>query len=164
MVRKSNQEIVDLAAQLAKEIHGSQADKQGVNYFQGHLTEVASHCREWKEKIIAYLHDVSKFTDISESELVMILQDRSNGRLTDKIAIKLKKALWLLDPKNSKTREDYIEGIKTNYLATKVKLWDLQDNMNLVKMKNPKQKDFLRIQKYYKEYANLINLSHYKVL
>jgi hypothetical protein len=38
---------VDKAAELAQEYHKGQVDKQGVNYFKGHLTTVGNAGHKW---------------------------------------------------------------------------------------------------------------------
>lgn len=65
----------DCAAILAKRLHLGQVDKAGVDYFEGHLSEVASHCDELECKCCAYLHDAAEDTPHSEEEVLMMLED-----------------------------------------------------------------------------------------
>ena len=43
---------VQTAARVAERLHYGQIDKAGVDYFQGHLSTVASLGRTWKEKVV----------------------------------------------------------------------------------------------------------------
>lgn len=51
---------------------------------------------------------------------------------------------------------DYIEKIKNNELARIVKKSDLLDNMNLKRLKNIKESDLERLEKYIKAYKELL--------
>ena len=53
---------------------------------------------------------------------------------------------------------DYIENIKKNPLARTVKLADLEHNMDISRIPNPKQVDFDRIKKYKKAKEVLLNV------
>ena len=57
-------------------------------------------------------------------------------------------ALKLLTHAESIPYRKYIEEIKTNPLARKVKLADLAHNSEISRIENPTQKDYERIQKY----------------
>ncbi|MDU2131598.1 hypothetical protein [Finegoldia magna] len=45
---------------------------------------------------------------------------------------------------------DYVKNIKSNSIARKVKLMDLEDNMNLGRLECISEKDFKRVEKYKK--------------
>ena len=47
---KLKQDIVSVAANLAKKLHVGQVDKAGVDYFSGHLSSVALMGRHGKNK------------------------------------------------------------------------------------------------------------------
>ena len=42
-------DLVEVAAEMAKEYHKGQVDKQGIDYFKGHLTTVGNAGHGWKE-------------------------------------------------------------------------------------------------------------------
>lgn len=75
--------LVTQAASMAKEYHYKQTDKQGIDYFDGHLTVVGEAGSNWKEKIVGYLHDTAEMTNHSVDEIVQTLKRRSNGVLND---------------------------------------------------------------------------------
>ena len=49
----------------------------------------------------------------------------------------------------------YIEAIKTNKIALKVKLADLEDNMDIKRIAHPKFRDYTRLAEYLKYYNEL---------
>ena len=61
-------------------------------------------------------------------------------------------ALQLLNHHLTPNRKTYIQRIKSNALATKVKLHDLTHNMDLSCIPNSTQKDYKRVERYTKEY------------
>ena len=124
----------DLIAMLA---HKGQKDKAGVDYIN-HPRTVASFVSSNKEKILANLHDVVEDTDLTIEDLCPIF----GSEICD--------ALRLLTHDNKIPYFDYIRNIKTNPLATSVKLADLKHNSDLSRITNPSNKDFDRIKKYEK--------------
>ena len=67
-------------------------------------------------------------------------------------------ALQSLNHHLTPDRKTYIQRIKSNALATKVKLHDLTHNMDLSRIPNPTQKDYERVERYKKEYDYLSTL------
>jgi hypothetical protein len=59
--------------------------------------------------------------------------------------------------KDDLSYDEYINRIKTYLPAVRVKLADLEDNMNLMRIKKPEPADFERIEKYKKAYSQLTN-------
>ncbi|MDR2652104.1 MAG: hypothetical protein LBC68_07290 [Prevotellaceae bacterium] len=45
-------------------VYDDLVDKQGVDYFEGHLTTVGNAGHDWKEKIVGFLHDAAEDTPI----------------------------------------------------------------------------------------------------
>jgi len=88
------------AATLAKEYHKGQVDKEGVDYFEGHLTTVGNAGHDWKEKIAGFLHDVAEDTPHTVDEIICILKDKSKGVLNDEDAMEIKEALTILNAKH----------------------------------------------------------------
>ena len=78
--------------------------------------------------------------------------------LTEADREELATALRLLNHHLAPDRETYIQRIKSNALATKVKLHDLTHNMDLSRIPNPTQKDYERVKRYKKEYDYLSTL------
>lgn len=68
----------------------------------------------------------------------------------------IKTALTLLNHHTAPSREEYISLISNNFLALKVKLNDLRNNMDITRIPEPTEKDYARIERYKKEYDILI--------
>lgn len=66
--------------------------------------------------------------------------------------------LYLLNARTAKTREDYINRFKGHLLAIKVKLNDLCHNMDISRFPNPTEKDYIRLERYQKEYEALMEM------
>lgn len=101
-------------------------------------------CNSDLEKICAVLHDVIEDTNISLNEL------REEGFSEE--------VLVILDLLTKKKQEDYstfIDRISTNETACRVKIADLQDNMNLSRIKSPSMEDKKRVEKYMDAFERL---------
>ena len=68
----------------------------------------------------------------------------------------IKTALTLLNHHTASSREEYINHISRNFLALKVKLHDLESNMDISRIPKPTEKDYARIECYKKEYHILM--------
>ncbi len=82
------------------------------------------------------------------------------GELTHSITNEERKeiitSLSLLNHHTASTREEYIERISCNRLAVKVKMHDLENNMDITRIPEPTEKDFARIERYKAEYQKLL--------
>ena len=64
-------------------------------------------------------------------------------------------ALKLLTRSEGQDYFEYVKNLKSNPIAKAVKLADLKDNMDMSRIKEPKERDFLRLEKYKKAKALL---------
>ena len=92
---------------------------------------------EWMEDIAVYPCTVTH---------VMTIEERDE----------IKTALTLLNHHTAPSREEYISRISGNFLALKVKLNDLRNNMDITRIPDPTEKDYARIDRYKQEYETLI--------
>ncbi len=76
--------------------------------------------------------------------------------ITDEERDEIKTALTLLNHHTAPSREEYISRISGNFLALKVKLNDLRNNMDITRIPDPTEKDYARIERYKQEYETLI--------
>ena len=158
MLVNKEENIVQCAAELARELHKGQVDKAGIDYFTDHLTTVAKMGSTWKEQVVGYLHDASEDTPHSVEEVLNLLDAKLGTPLSDTDRLELADALHLLNHHLAPDRETYIQRIKSNALATAVKMHDLTHNMDLSRIPNPAKKDYERIERYKKEYDYLSGL------
>ncbi len=66
------------------------------------------------------------------------------------------KALNLLNHHTASSREEYLNRITENRLAMKVKMHDLENNMDLSRIPHPTDKDLARQARYKIEYQKLL--------
>lgn len=67
-------------------------------------------------------------------------------------------ALKLMNHHTAESREEYIRRFGTNKLALKVKLNDLENNMDLSRIPAPKPQDYARVERYKSEYSALLGM------
>ena len=158
MLSNKEKVIVQSAADIACQLHKGQKDKAGVDYFTGHLSAVAKMGNTWQEQVVGYLYDASEDTSNSVEEVLNLLDEKLESPLSEADREELATALRLLNHHLSPDRETYIQRIKSNVLATKVKLHDLTHNMDLSRIPNLTQKDYERVERYKSEYDYLSRL------
>lgn len=135
--------MLEKAILIATKAHNGQLDKGGQPYIL-HRLRVMQSCNSDLEKMCAVLHDVIEDTNISLNEL------REEGFSEE--------VLVILDLLTKKEQEDYstfIDRISTNETACRVKIADLQDNMNLSRIKSPSIEDKKRVEKYMDAFERL---------
>mgnify|MGYP001609121086 CR=1 FL=1 len=130
------------AIELANEVHFDAVDKGGEPYFL-HLVRVASKMDTDEERIVAYLHDALEDGHVSIADLP-----------AESLA-----ALDALTRRPSESYTQYIRRLAEDPLARKVKLADLEDNMDLARIPHPRKEDYRRSEKYAKAktYLETIN-------
>lgn len=150
---------VESSETLAKRLHKGQVDKAGMDYFEGHLCIVASMGATWQEQVVGYLHDASEDTPNTVEEVLSLLEEEAQQKLSQDDRLQLSTALHLLNHHNCPDRESYIRAIGEHPLARAVKLNDLRHNMDLSRLPSPSSKDFLRRERYEHEYNYLSSIS-----
>ena len=139
--------VLDRAIDIAMVAHKGQVDKGGHPYIE-HPIRVMKMGETMEEKIAGVLHDVLEDSPFPLDYLAV------NG-----VPPEVLEALICLT-KQSKD-EDYdhfIERVKTNPLAVRVKLNDLMDNMNITRLNEITEDDIPRLNKYIRAYKQLIEL------
>lgn len=138
---------IERAIEIAIEAHRLQKDKYGEPYL-GHVFRVMNAGKTYDEKIVGILHDLVEDTNWTFADLA------EHG-----FAPHIIEAIRCLS--KTSENEDYdafIERIKPNALAIKVKLNDLADNMDIRRMPEVTEKDITRLNKYLKAYKILAAL------
>lgn len=131
------------AMTIAKEAHAGQYDKAGMEYYD-HPLRVMKMCKTETEKIVGILHDV---VEDSEWTFEMLENAGFSAEIID--------ALKCLTKESDEDYDHYISRIKTNKLATRVKLNDLRDNMDVNRLNKITDADIERIVKYMRAYKEL---------
>lgn len=131
-----NTKLTRLASKIAYKAHEGQTDKAGVPYIF-HPIHIAEQMDSEESCVVALLHDVIEDSDITLEILNKYFND-------DIIA-----ALRVLTKKENDDYVMYIKRVKTNKLATKVKIKDLEHNRDLTRLDEVTDKDRKRSMKYW---------------
>lgn len=137
-------ELVKIAEEFAEKKHFGQVDRAGVAYIE-HPRTVASRVDGELEKVVAFLHDTVEDTDTTVEEIRSIFGDE------------VAEAVSCLTREKGVSYRQYIEKIKGNELARKVKLADLSHNMELSRLPNVTKSDIERVEKRYKKAVEILS-------
>lgn len=132
---------------LAANAHKGQKDRNDEPYIM-HPVRVMAQLWGHDERMVAILHDVIEDTPVT-------LDDLRKAGYPDRIieavdAISRRKAA-------GESFSQYIQRVKTNPLATKVKIADLKDNSNLDRLPKVEAFDLKRLDRYNRALQYLIN-------
>lgn len=130
-------DLTRFAMKLAYKAHEGQIDKAGVPYVF-HPIHLAEQMKTETECIVALLHDVVEDTDVTIEQL----QEIFPKDVTD--------AIKLLTHNKDEDYMEYIEKIKNNDIAKKVKLADIKHNSEQRRLKKITPEDIERAMKYQK--------------
>lgn len=139
----STMSTLDKAIRIAAQAHEGQLDRYGEPYIL-HPFRVMSRVHSEDEKMAAILHDVIEDSDWT-------LEALSNE---DFSAIVLK-AVDDLTRRDGEDYMDYINRLKSNPIARRVKLADLEDNMDLRRLNTISKKDVERLARYHEAWIIL---------
>jgi (p)ppGpp synthase/HD superfamily hydrolase len=128
---------------LAAQAHHGQVDKAGQPYIL-HPVRVMIKLRDnTGDQAVAVLHDVVEDTGYSFSRCASCLNEE------------LMEALRCLTRRENEPYDEYIDRICTNKRACRIKLADLEDNMDLSRLEAVTDKDKLRYGKYQKAHSKI---------
>lgn len=134
---------LEKALEIALKAHREQVDKGGEPYIL-HPLAVMMRMETEDERIVALLHDV-----VEDSEWT--LDDLRQEGFSEEILT----AIDAITQRANESYEQFIERIAKHPLATRVKCADLEENMNLSRIKQPTEKDRQRVEKYQTVYQRL---------
>jgi (p)ppGpp synthase/HD superfamily hydrolase len=131
-------ELIEKSLEIALKAYSGLVDKSGSPYIL-HPLRVMSKMETEEEMAIALLHDVIEDSTITAKDLLEIGFSKT---IVDAVSVLTKK-------KNE--RYDYfINRVLKSKLATKIKIYDIEDNMNLLRLNTVSKKDLQRLEKYHK--------------
>jgi (p)ppGpp synthase/HD superfamily hydrolase len=135
--------MLDKAISLAVAAHSGQKDKYGSPYILHPIRLMVKTCSE-EEMITAILHDVVEDTDWT-----------LEGLEAEGFSHNIIEALDCLTRRDDETYEAYIERSALNPLARKIKLADLEDNMDMKRMKTIDSESVGRLARYHNAWIRL---------
>ncbi|HEY7126994.1 MAG TPA: hypothetical protein VH540_23860 [Ktedonobacterales bacterium] len=131
------------AIALAVQAHHGQVDKVGQPYAL-HVLRVMFRLETEQERIVGVLHDVIEDTNYTQGGLHRL-------GYSDEILA----ALDCLTRRSTETYEQFIERAAANPLARRVKLADLEDNMDMRRLLAVTEKDRERLDRYIRSWRRL---------
>ncbi len=138
--------LLERAIEISSQAHKGQIDKAGAPYIL-HPLRVMLAMETETERIVAVLHDV-----VEDSNSKWTFEKLSQEGFSDEIISSLK----LLTHEKNEDYFDYINNIKTSPLAVKIKLADLQDNLDITRLSNVDDATIKRLRKYHEAFIMLI--------
>ena len=129
-------DLTKKALKICFDAHKEQTDKSGMPYVF-HPFHLAEQMTDEYSTIVALLHDVVEDTPYTVNNL------REMGfpaEVTD--------AIELMTHDKNLPYLEYVEKLKSNPIACKVKLADLRHNSDLSRLQHPNEKDYERVRKY----------------
>jgi (p)ppGpp synthase/HD superfamily hydrolase len=139
--RKMN--LIDISLKIAIEAHEGQIDKAGKPYIL-HPIRLMLKMKDDKALSAAILHDVVEDSDITEEDL------RNRGIPDDVID-----AVLCLTKRENESYDVFLERVLKNNIATIVKIADIEDNMNILRLQNLSDYDLKRLKKYHRAWKKL---------
>lgn len=126
------------AIRIAAEAHGNTLDREGQPYIL-HPIRVMMQQTSETARIVAVLHDVVEDTDVTFDDL------RSAG-----FSEEVLEPLQLITHDDDSSYEDYLQRLSHHPIARKVKIADLKDNINPLRLDKITDYDVERMRKYHR--------------
>jgi (p)ppGpp synthase/HD superfamily hydrolase len=137
-------QLLEKCIALALAAHGGSVDRYGRPYIL-HPLHLMLQMETDEEKMTAVLHDVVEDSDKTLADIAAL-----------GVPAEVVEAVGLLTHDKENVPYDlYVEAIKPNPLARRVKLADLTHNMDIRRLHDLNEKDLARLQKYYKAWRLL---------
>ena len=136
---KNTDNLIYKALEIVTILFENDTDKGGHPYML-HIMYVYKHVSSLDEKVIALLHDVIEDKDVSKEDLLEVGFPKF---IVDDVVM-----LTRVKPTDYK---DYIDNIIKNgsIRALHVKLADVENNLDISRIKNPSMSDYERLEKRY---------------
>lgn len=136
-------ELYDHALRIAIKAHEGQKDKSGREYIM-HPIRVAERCKDPRAKIVALLHDTIEDTEMT----VEILQKEG-------VSQEIIDGVLSVTKREGERYEDFVRRAAENPLGREVKIADLEDNMDIRRLKEITDEDVTRLRKYLRAWQYL---------
>lgn len=123
-----------------------QKDKAGRDYVM-HPIRVAERCKDPRAKIVALLHDTIEDTPVTAEYL------RGEGFPEEII-----RGVLSVTKHDEEEYDDFVARTAENAIGREVKIADLEDNMDIRRLKEINDKDVERLRKYLRAWQYLTKL------
>lgn len=143
---RTDEQLEALALEIATNAHKGQTDKAGKPYIL-HPIRVAEKCNTANERIVALLHDTIEDTSITADYLS---SQGFPGNIVN--------AVLSVTRNDCESYDDFIRRSALNPIGRKVKIHDLEDNLDIKRLPEITDNDLPRINRYLKAYRYLCSL------
>jgi (p)ppGpp synthase/HD superfamily hydrolase len=137
---------LERAIEIAVSAHKGQLDKAGQPYIL-HVLQVMMKGKTLEERIVGVLHDIVEDTTWTIEQLA-----------TEGFSQEILQALDALSMRPGEDYQTFLNRTKQNPLSIRVKINDLESNMDITRMYQLSYNDVERFNKYLNAYRELINL------
>ena len=127
---------LDTALKIAVEAHTGQADKVGQPYILHPLRIMLAMTTD-EERMVAALHDVVEDSSVT-------LEDLRKAEFSEPVVA----AVDALTHREGESYGDYVKRASLNPLAKRIKITDLEDNMNFRRIWKLEERDRERMERY----------------
>lgn len=135
--------LIEQSLAIALRAYAGKTDKAGCAYILHPLRLMAKMSNE-TEMSVALLHDVIEDSDITAEQL-----------LAESIPPEVVTAVLCLTKQTGETYQDFVLRAKQNPIARKVKLADIEDNINVLRLTSLSKADLDRVAKYHAAWHEL---------
>ena len=129
--------LIETSLQLALRAYGGKTDKAGREYIL-HPLRVMAKMNTDPERSAALLHDVLEDSDITAEEL-----------LAEGIPAEVVEAIQYLSKNEGEDYQNFVARAKQNKIAARVKIADIEDNIDVLRLSSLDEWDLARIKKYH---------------
>ena len=136
--------LIEASLNIALRAYAGKVDKAGREYIL-HPLRVMAKMKTDEEMTAALLHDVLEDSEITAEQL-----------LAEGIPAEIVEAVQYLSKHENEAYQDFIARTKKNRLAAKVKLADIEDNMDVLRLNSLDENDLARIKKYHSAWRFLM--------
>lgn len=135
--------LIELALERALKAYAGKRDKAGMPYIL-HPLRLMAKMSDLEAQVVALLHDVIEDSDATPDDL------RKEG-FPDNVV----EAVIALTRLPDETYSDFIERLRPNALARRIKLADIEDNLNVLRLPSLGSTDLRRVEKYHRAWRRL---------
>jgi Guanosine polyphosphate pyrophosphohydrolases/synthetases len=137
-------EQLNRAIEIAISAHEGQLDTNNGRPYIEHPFRVMNAGQTLEEKIVGVLHDV---VEDSSWTLAQLAKEGFSKEIVDGVDA--------MTVRDNESYDDYLLRVQENPIATRVKLNDLTDNMDIRRWEEIPYHELARLQKYLKAYKQL---------
>lgn len=130
-------QLIEKSLHIALRAYAGKTDKAGREYIH-HPLRVMAKMKTDLEMSAALLHDVIEDSDITAEQL-----------LAEGIPAEVVEAVVCLSRNENEDYQDFVGRTKKNELAAKIKIADIEDNIDVLRLASLDEYDLTRIKKYH---------------